>query len=183
MTGWSPSLSRVCSLPCLLLNLSFWDDHVRSHHQVRDHQVRYFSLIGLCFLKPEWVNTKLFLKYVYIFDKSSLHTAKENICGSSAPSNSSNCLLALLFAPAPSIVSSELKIPDFYEDCDQGGVCHLLFCIPSPTCFIAFFIFYSISFSRIIIIIVIIINILIILNIVNRITIIICSENFWMPKK
>ena len=54
---------------------------------------------------------------------------------------------------------------------------------PSPTCYIYFFIFYSISFSRIIIIIVIIINILIIINIVNRITIIICSETFWMPKK
>ena len=60
MTGWSLSLGRVfspldvCSLPYLLSNLSFW-----SHHQVRDHHVRYFSLKGLFFLKPEWLNTKI----------------------------------------------------------------------------------------------------------------------------
>ena len=67
--------------------------------------------------------------YGYIFVKSSLHPAKENICGSPAPSNALNCLLALLLPPAPSIVSSELKIPDFCEDCDQRGVCHLFYCI------------------------------------------------------
>ena len=62
--------------------------------------------------------------HVYIFDKSSLHHAKENICGSLPPPppahlNLSNWLLALLFSPASSIIFSELKIPDFSDDCHQ----------------------------------------------------------------
>ena len=60
--------------------------------------------------------------YVYIFDKSSLHHAKENICGSlppPAPLNLSNWLSALLFSPASSIIFSERKIPDISDDCDQ----------------------------------------------------------------
>ena len=52
-------LHSMFALPCLLLNLSFWDHHVGSHHQVRDHHVRYFSLLGLCFLKPIWVIHRL----------------------------------------------------------------------------------------------------------------------------
>ena len=36
-----------------------------------------------------------------------------------APSNPSNCLLALLFPPTPFIISSQLKIPDFSDDCGQ----------------------------------------------------------------